>query len=172
MCREHKTAPSGNRLGDFSQQRDAPLHEVSNAVQFVIPYEGHAHDLASPAVCTIVSDSLHRRERRPLSAMMRLCYGERCLSSCGSPALRLLEIFARQVTCTMLRDLHPHDRDSYITFVSETHVYYIKGVASMGTTARSRIMPPNAHAVYPCSGSAGVESTTHIGGPQMSEEWN
>jgi hypothetical protein len=36
----------------------------------------------------------------------------------------------------MLSDLHPHDRDGCITFVADTHVYYIKGVASMGRAAR------------------------------------
>ena len=43
---------------------------------------------------------------------------------------------ARQVSCTMLSDLHPHNRDGCITFVADTHVYYIKGVASMGRAAR------------------------------------
>ena len=47
---------------------------------------------------------------------------------------------ARQVNCTLLRDLHPHDRDGCITFVADTHVYYIRGVASMGSAACPRLL--------------------------------
>ena len=42
---------------------------------------------------------------------------------------------AEQVECTWLSSAHPHERDAYLTFVEDTHTYYIRGKKSLGAVS-------------------------------------
>jgi hypothetical protein len=42
---------------------------------------------------------------------------------------------AEQVECTWLSSAHPHERDAYLTFVEDTHTYYIRGKKSLGAAS-------------------------------------
>jgi hypothetical protein len=39
---------------------------------------------------------------------------------------------ASEAECTLLKSLHPHFRDRRITFVADTHTYYVDGRPTMG----------------------------------------